>query len=75
MIQYDMHQYIMISNIQYEITCTYLYLYQMYDTIYETKEIKIEISKPTNVIHNYINVCYNYRSVDYLLILLINIYV
>ena len=37
MIQYDMHQYIMISIIQYEITCTYICLYQMYDTIYEKK--------------------------------------
>ena len=46
MIQYVMHQYIMISIIQYEITCTYIYLYQMYDTIYETKEIKIEINQP-----------------------------
>ena len=44
MIQYDMHQYIMMTIIQYEITCTYIYLYQMYDTIYKTKEIKIEIN-------------------------------
>ena len=44
MIQYSTHQYITISITRYEITCTYLYLYQMYDTIYKTKEIKIEIT-------------------------------
>ena len=47
----------------------------MYDTIYETKEINKIKNKPTNVIYNYINVCYNYHSIDYLIILLINIYV
>ena len=43
-IQYDTHQYITMTIIQYEITCTYIYLYQMYDTIYKTKERKIEIN-------------------------------
>ena len=40
-----MHQYIMISIIRYEYnTHLYIFYYQMYDTIYETKEIKIEIN-------------------------------
>ena len=46
------------------------YIYQMYDTKYETKERNKK--KPTNFIYNYINVYYNYHSIDYLIILLNN---
>ena len=38
--------------------------------MYETKEIK-NGNKMTNVIYYYINICYIYRSIDYLIILLI----
>ena len=38
-IQYDMHQYVMISIIRYEKHAP-IYLYQMYNAIYKTKEIK-----------------------------------
>ena len=49
----------------------------MYDTIYKTIQNKRNknINKPANNIYIYINVCYDYRSIDPLIILLINIYV
>ena len=43
----------------------------MYDTKYETNERNK--NKLTNTIYTYINVYYNYGSVDYLIIFLINI--
>ena len=42
----------------------------MYDAIYKRKEIKKK-NKLTNVIYYYSNICYNYHSIDYLIILLI----
>ena len=38
----------------------------------QKKEIKTK-NKPTNYIYNYVNIYYNYHSIDYLIILLINI--
>ena len=73
MTQYGMHQYITISLIRYnmKITCIYISVFHMYDTydiIYKTKENKIKkenINRPINVIY-YINVCYDYHSIDYI---------
>ena len=54
-----MHLYIFISNIQYNIW----------------NQRNKNINKLTNDIYIYINVCYNYHSIDHLINLLINVYV
>ena len=65
--------------IQYEITCTYVSVFHMYDTydiIYKTKENNNKnknINRLINVIY-YIKVCYDYRSINYISNLLINVY-
>ena len=55
MIQNDMHQYIMISIVQYEITCTNINIKYMIQNMKQKKEIKTK-NKLTNYIYNYINV-------------------
>ena len=60
--------------IQYEITHTYISVFHIYNIIYNTKETKItnkNINRLINVIYYYINVCYNYCSIDYINNLLI----
>ena len=44
MIQKDMHQYIMISIVQYEITHTNIYIKCMIQNTKQKKEIKIKIN-------------------------------
>ena len=57
-----------IPNVQYKMTCTNITVISNYNMKFETNERNINKNKPTNYIYTYINVYYNYHTVNYLII-------